>query len=281
MKIEEHIAEAKTKNRKSKRQRVMPVLPSLFTTGNLFLGLLSIMTSIQILAFSEFPADNSEWVYRKFWWAAAFIGIAALLDMMDGLVARISKSESSFGLSYDSLADSISFGVAPGVLIYVWTLMGSGKLGLMAILFYVVCAVLRLARFNVQSRTLEKSSFTGLPSPAAAGLMLSPILLLSELGVPSYDSIMWFYLFAAPFIGLLMVSDVPYWKTRIFFRWGKSFNSLVIVAIITAAIVTNPEIIVLVLAYFYCLTGIIRYTIIQLREKPKVSQESKGSKEIP
>jgi Phosphatidylserine synthase len=169
------------KKKKSRRQRVTPIVPSLFTTGNLFFGLLSIITSIQILAFSGFPGVFSEWVYRKFWWAAAFIGIAGLLDNLDGLMARVFKTESNFGLSYDSLADSVSFGVAPGVLIYTWALLGSGKVGLMAVLFYIVCAVLRLARFNVQSKTLEKSSFTGLPSPAAAGLMLSPVLFLSEL----------------------------------------------------------------------------------------------------
>lgn len=264
----------KSIKKKSRRQRVIPVLPSLFTTGNLFFGLLSIITSIQILAFSEFPDASSVWVYRKFWWASAFIGIAALLDTLDGLMARVLKSESNFGISYDSLADSISFGVAPGVLIYVWALMGSGKLGLMATLFYIVCTVLRLARFNVQSKTVEKSSFTGLPSPAAAGVMFSPVLLLSELNASPDEWVMWFYLIAAPFIGLLMVSDIPYWKTRIFIRWRNPFNALVIAAIVIAAIITNPEVIVFLLAYTYCLAGVVFYVKRQLKEKPKESKES-------
>src|SRR5919109_1320195 len=122
------------KKKRLKRHRVTPIVPSLFTTGNLFFGLLSIMTSIQIIAFSEFPDAFSGWVYGKFWWAAAFIGIAALLDTLDGMTARVFKTESNFGLSYDSLADVVSFGVAPGVLTYVWVLIDSGKLGLMAVL---------------------------------------------------------------------------------------------------------------------------------------------------
>ena len=85
---------------------------------------------------------------------------------------------------------------------------------------------------------------------------------------------MWFYLIAAPFVGLLMVSDVPYWKTRIFIRWRNPFNALVIAAIVIAAIITNPEVIVLLLAYTYCLAGVAFYAMRQLKEKPKESKES-------
>ena len=262
------------KRKKSKRQRMLPVLPNLFTTGSLFCGLLSIMTSIQIASLSEIQASDSERFYRKFWWAAAFIGIAGLLDLIDGRIARILKSQSNFGLSYDSLSDLVSFGVAPGVLIYVFTLMQSGKLGLMVALFYIVCTALRLARFNVQSGNREKYAFTGLPSPVAAGLMFSPILLFSEFQITPDDRMMWFYLILAPFVGLLMVSDVPYLK-GLRLGWAKKpFNVLVVAAIIFTAVITNPEIMVLLVVYLYSLIGLILYIARQFKEKPKVIEET-------
>ncbi|MCI0454090.1 MAG: phosphatidylcholine/phosphatidylserine synthase [Candidatus Dadabacteria bacterium] len=260
--------------KKSGRYRMMPILPNLLTTGSLFLGLLSIMTSIQIAALSQGQDTTSEWFYRKFWWASAFIGIAGLLDLFDGRIARILKSQSNFGLSYDSLSDLVSFGVAPGVLVYVWTLMGSGKLGLMVALFYIVCTALRLARFNVQSGNREKAAFTGLPSPVAGGLMFSPVLLYSEFKIAPDENMMWFYLILAPFVGLLMVSDVPYWK-NLRLKWAKPFNVLVVAAILLAAVITNPEIMVLLLVYLYSLIGLLLYIVSQLREKPKTVEETK------
>ena len=129
----------------------MPVLPNVFTTGNLSFGLLSILTSIEIASAMGAGTASEAWVFRRFWWAGAFIVISFFFDTLDGRLARFIKHESSFGLSYDSISDIVSFGVAPAVLIYVWTLMDKGKLGLMAVIVYVVCAALRLARFNVQS----------------------------------------------------------------------------------------------------------------------------------
>jgi CDP-diacylglycerol--serine O-phosphatidyltransferase len=267
------------KKKKSRRQKMVPVLPNLFTTGSLSFGLLSIMTSIQIASFHEIQGASSEWVYRKFWWAAAFIGIAALLDLFDGKIARILKSQTRFGLSYDSLSDLVSFGVAPGVLIYVWTLIESGKLGLMAAVFYVICTALRLARFNVQFEAGNRSGFIGLPSPIAAGLMFSPILLLSEFKIAADERMTWFYLIAPPVVGLLMVSDIPYWK-HLGFRRAKTFNSLVLAAIVIAAAVTNPEVMVLLIAYLYSLIGLIFYIARQLKEKPKAPEEIE-SEEVP
>ncbi|NIT12936.1 MAG: CDP-diacylglycerol--serine O-phosphatidyltransferase, partial [Candidatus Dadabacteria bacterium] len=109
--------------KKTKKQRVMPLLPSVMTTGNLFFGLLSIMTSIQIASMISGDLITTDEMYRKYWWAAAFIGISAFLDMLDGRIARMISSESNFGISYDSLSDLVSFGVAPAVLIYSWSLI--------------------------------------------------------------------------------------------------------------------------------------------------------------
>lgn len=262
-------------SKKSKRQRVIPVLPNLFTTGNLFCGLLSIMTSIEVIVAVSEGGASEEWVFRRFWWAGAFIVISAFLDMLDGKLARFFKHESKFGLSYDSLSDLVSFGVAPAVLVYTWVLMGSGKIGLMAVLFYAVCTALRLARFNVQSGDEEKLSFTGLPSPAAAGLMIAPVMLLTALDIVPDYRVVWFFLIAAPVIGLLMVSNVRYSK-RPYFNLGGPFNALVVAAIIFAAVITHPEIMFIFIVYLYALLGIALYVLKQLKGKPKLSDEAKS-----
>ncbi len=267
------------KKKKSRRQKVVPVLPNLFTTASLSFGLLSIITSIQIAAFREIQDVSSEWVYRRFWLAAAFIGIAGLLDLVDGKIARILKSQTRFGLSYDSLSDLVSFGLAPSVLVYVWGLMDSGKPGLMVVLFYVVCTALRLARFNVQFELGNRSGFVGLPSPVAAGLMFSPIFLLSEFKISPDERMMWFYLIITPFVGLLMVSDVPYRKNLGFNRMN-TFNLLVVAAIIIAALIANPEITVLLGVYLYCLIGLVFYIVRQFKERPK-THEDMNPEEIP
>ena len=261
------------KRKKSKRQRVMPVLPNLFTTGNLFCGLLSIMTSIEVIVASSAGEASEEWILRRFWWAGAFIVISAFLDMLDGKLARFFNHESKFGLSYDSLSDLVSFGVAPGVLIYSWVLMGSGKIGLMAVLFYVVCTALRLARFNVQSGNEEKFSFTGLPSPAAAGLMVSPVMLLTALSIVPDSRVVWYFLVVAPVIGLLMVSNVRYTK-RPYINLGGPFNALVVAAIIFAAVTTHPEIMFIFIVYLYAVVGLVYYAIKQLKGKPKLTDEA-------
>ena len=264
------------KNKKSKRQRVMPVLPNIFTTGNLFCGLLSIMTSIEVIVAISAGGASEEWVFRRFWWAGAFIVISAFLDMLDGKLARFFNHTSEFGLSYDSLSDLVSFGVAPAVLIYTWVLMGSGKIGLMAVLFYVVCTALRLARFNVQSGNEEKFNFTGLPSPAAAGLMIAPVMLLTALNITPDTREMWYFLIAAPVIGLLMVSNVKYSK-RPYVNLGGPFNALVVAAIILAAVITHPEIMFIFIVYLYALIGLITYAIRHLKGKPKLTEETETS----
>ncbi|MEQ9619755.1 MAG: CDP-diacylglycerol--serine O-phosphatidyltransferase [Deltaproteobacteria bacterium] len=264
------------RRKKSRRQRVMPVLPNIFTTGNLSFGLLSIMTSLQIMEGLAGGA-SPEWLFRKFWWAGAFVVISFFFDTLDGKLARFIKHESNFGLSYDSLSDLVSFGVAPGVLIYVWTLLDAGKLGHMALLFYIVCAALRLARFNVQSGDVERFNFTGLPSPMAAGLMVSPLMLLSSLNIEPDARVMWFYLIAAPVIGLLMVSNVRYSK-RPTVRLGGPFNALVVAAIIIAAIITNPEIMFIFLVYLYALSGLAYYAYRQLKKESEVSEEVHSGK---
>ena len=260
--------------RESIRKEVLiPLLPNIITTGALTLGLASIMKSLNILSLKMIPNTPVEDLNIKFWWAAALIGFAIILDMLDGRVARALGSESRFGISYDSLSDLVSFGVAPGVLIYVWVLMGAGKLGLMALLFYIVCAALRLARFNIQAEDREKYHFTGLPSPMAAGMLFAPVMLLSEFNIVPTREIVWFYLFISPVIGIIMVSDIPYNKFSNLTRRGQ-FNILVIAAILISAIITNPSIMVTLIVYIYFIAGIVTYTVRQIKNKKSVSKST-------
>ena len=246
-------------SRKSlQKEKLVPLLPNIITTGSLTLGLASIMKSLQILSIKVIPGTPPDQIYSTFWWAAAFIAGAIVLDMLDGRVARALGSESKFGISYDSLSDLVSFGVAPGVLIYVWCLMDAGKLGLMALLFYIVCVALRLARFNLQANDEEKYNFMGLPSPLAAGVMFAPVMLLSEFKMIPTSGVIWFYLIISPVIGLIMVSDIPYRKFSELKMKGP-FNMLVIAAIIISAVISNPSIMVMIIVYSYFLLGLVTY----------------------
>jgi CDP-diacylglycerol--serine O-phosphatidyltransferase len=139
------------------------VLPTLFTVGNLFCGYLSIWNAIQ----------------GHFEWAAGLIFIAALADGLDGRVARLTNTASEFGEEYDSLADVISFGMAPAILLYFWGLSGQPdlqRLGFMVSFLFVVCGSMRLARFNIQTHIVDKRYFVGLPIPMAASVPASIVL---------------------------------------------------------------------------------------------------------
>lgn len=255
------------------------MLPSVLTTAALCLGLLSIMVSIETVALRMGGSVSDAAVMSKFWWAGVLICLAALFDMLDGAAARLLKTESNFGVYYDSISDLVSFGVAPGVLIFSWVLIDSGRLGIMAVIFYIVCTALRLARFTMQSDSVEKYVFTGLPSPAAAALMITPVLLFAEFSFTPDAKLMWYYLLASPFIGLLMVSEVRYSK-RPAFLFRKSFDSLVLLAIIIAALIVYPELMLFVIAYLYGAIGLVRYIVKFLRQgKPHEESQAFGPRD--
>ena len=137
------------------------LIPNFFTTGNVFSGFYAI-----IAAFNQ-----------DFLLAAIAILVATVFDALDGLIARLTRTTSRFGVEYDSLADLVSFGVAPGLLIYSWALSSYGRIGWVAAFLYVVCGTLRLARFNVQVSTVESKKFIGLPIPAAACMIATLVML--------------------------------------------------------------------------------------------------------
>jgi len=140
------------------------LLPNLITLSSMFAGFYSIVASF-----------NSD--YERAAWA---ILVASVFDVLDGWVARMTHTATRFGIEIDSLSDAISFGVAPGVLVYSWSLQSFGKIGWLAAFFLVACAALRLARFNVQMGSEEKKHFTGLPSPAAALMIATTVLAYQE-----------------------------------------------------------------------------------------------------
>ena len=188
------------------RRRIPPlrngvyILPNLFTSAGLFAGFYSIIATL-----------NHD--YRL---AAIMILVSQLCDALDGRIARLTSSASSFGVQYDSLADLVAFGVAPGILVYTWALRPWGRWGWLAATLYVTCGALRLARFNVQYGSVERRHFVGLPIPAAADVIAATVLLyyyLNGQGDPNKHVLMLLVIYA---VAGLMVSEFRYFSFKEF-----------------------------------------------------------------
>ncbi|MGI9558064.1 MAG: CDP-alcohol phosphatidyltransferase family protein [Thermodesulfobacteriota bacterium] len=234
-------------------RRVAPFLPGLITTAGLCFGLLSIGVSFRIAAGVEYPSELA-------WRGAVFIGIAMVLDMLDGRVARAFGIDNRFGVIYDSLSDTVCFGVAPAALVFsLFGGLASPVLNI-GLMIYTVCVALRLARFNIQSASKEKRSFMGLPSPMAAGFLVSPIFVASALGaVPFPDEMALFYAVAAPVAGFFMVSAIRYRKVGFFslgrFSGGKRFDFLATSSVLIVVVAINPGLSLAVVSVLYFLSG--------------------------
>ncbi len=210
------------------------ILPNLFTTGNLFCGFWAIISVFQ----------------EKFFYAAIAILLASVFDVLDGKVARLSGATSKFGVQYDSLADLISFGVAPAILAYSWALRPYERFGWLAAFLFLVCGALRLARFNVMSASGETKYFKGLPIPAAATMIALTILLylrLIETGwIKDIVILVMIYILA-----FLMVSNIRYASFKeLDLAKRKPFRIFMFVVLSMIVIVMEP---VLVLFGFVCL----------------------------
>ncbi|MFQ5436887.1 MAG: CDP-diacylglycerol--serine O-phosphatidyltransferase, partial [Anaerolineae bacterium] len=176
-----------------KRRRGIYLLPNLFTTAALFAGFYAIIAAIG----GRYEA------------AGIAIFIAQFMDGIDGRVARLTHTQSDFGVEYDSLSDMIAFGLAPALVVYVWSLSSLGKLGWLAAFVYTAGAALRLARFNTQSGTVDKAYFQGLPSPPAAALIAGLVWLCSDYEIPG-ENLAVFVLLVTVTAGVLMVSNIRY-----------------------------------------------------------------------
>jgi len=180
------------------RRRVIYLLPNLFTTMALFAGFFAIISAIK----GDFVA------------AAVAVFIAMVLDGLDGRVARMTNTQSAFGVQYDSLADIVSFGVAPALVVFLWALEGiEGRWGMLGAFVYMLSAAIRLARFNAQVETADKRFFTGLASPAAAAVLMGMVWVLETRDVDVAPLTGWIWVLIVT-IGLLMVSSFPYYSFK-------------------------------------------------------------------
>lgn len=214
------------------------LLPNLFTTGAMFSGFFAILASI----------DGS---YNH---AAMAIFVAMFFDGLDGRVARLTNTQSEFGVQYDSLSDMVSFGMAPAIVSFNWLLHDVGKVGWAAAFVFASCAALRLARFNVQSASVEKSIFVGLASPPAAALIAAMVWSLHDVALGQAFAI--FASIVTALVGLLMVSNFKYQSFKELDLRGKvPFFVILAVALGIAFITLDPPRILLAMAVVYALSG--------------------------
>lgn len=226
--------------RAEKLRRGVYLIPSLFTAGNLMCGFFSVISTF-----------NGKYVQ-----AALFIIFAHLLDGVDGYAARLTKTTSQFGVEFDSLADIVSFGVAPAILVYYWALVPWGTWGWLAACTYVICGALRLSRFNVQARSVGKGHFVGLPIPAAAETITSTILMyyfLGGEGAPNRHVTLLLVIYG---LAALMVSNFHYLSLKSTdLRKRHPIGRLVLGIILITLIVAEPQIMFFTIVLLYTLSG--------------------------
>jgi CDP-diacylglycerol--serine O-phosphatidyltransferase len=223
------------------RHRGIYLLPNAFTTAALFCGFYAIVMAMN----------------QKFEHAAWAIFVAMILDGLDGRVARLTNTQSEFGAQYDSLSDMVSFGAAPALVMYEWSLRGLGKLGWIAAFVYCAGAALRLARFNTNIEVVDKRYFQGMPSPSAAALMAGFILMMLELEVSGLE-MDWVSWGIAVFAGLTMVSNVPFYSFKdVNVRKPVPFIGVFLIALGLAIIAIKPAVTLWPLFAVYGLSGYV------------------------
>lgn len=230
------------------------LLPSLFTMGNMFCGYASVVFAMR----------------EEFAQAAVYIGFAFVLDMLDGRIARLTGTASAFGVEFDSLADVISFGVAPAILTFNWGLQAFGNLGWATGFLFLSAAAIRLARFNIQSPNQDKRYFVGMPSPPAAGVLAATVFAYP------YGLQEWWAALALPMVivpAFLMVSTIRYRSFKTFdLGTRRSYRNLILVAVVIAAIATHPQITLVSMAYAYLLSGLFGYVYSRFSRRPPEAQ---------
>jgi len=253
---------------KSIRRRGIYLLPNLLTSAALFAAFYSIISGIN----------------GKFEAAAIAIIVAGLLDGLDGRVARLMNTQSDFGEQYDSLADLISFGLAPALLAFNWSLASlsdvspmTGKLGWLAAFIFVACAALRLARFNTQVGIADKRYFQGLASPAAAGTLVFTIWFFIDNDVAG-DTVSWLIFFETIVLGILMFSQVRYYS----FKVGPSGDKVPAIWILLAVLIIvllalDPPIMGMIFGSAYVLSGVL--ITIAGRRNWKLKREKRPAKQ--
>ena len=250
------------------------IIPSLFTCGNMACGFLSIISSIN----------------GNFITAAWFLIGALACDIVDGRIARMTKTTSVFGMQLDSLSDLVSFGIAPAIMMYQLVLNTMGNIGIAIAVLYALCCALRLARFNTLSQSGEvHKHFVGLPTPASAGVIISFVLSYQLLGpegltldfktIPVLMDLMPTFFKVMPVVivilSFLMVSNVPYFSFKIFkFSKIRTIEILALVIVLIILIVVYPQNIIFIIFTIYAVSGLV-YFLIQALKKNKEKMKLK------
>lgn len=240
--VDEHEEEFSENGRTVRRKGVF-LLPNLLTTGALFAGFYAVVAAMR----GDFES------------APVAIFAAMVLDGLDGRIARMTNTSSKFGAEYDSLADMVSFGVAPALVMFSWALGELGKFGWSAAFIYVACAALRLARFNTQIDTADKNFFTGLASPAAAAIIASTVWVCHDLGwvgeqLPPAVAILVAVLTAVT--GLLMIANFSYYSFKtVDFRGRVPFVAMIVLVLVFSLVTLNPPSMFLLAFLAYAASG--------------------------
>ena len=250
--------------RRDRMKKGIYVLPNLFTTANFFCGFYAAIAAMK-------------GIYEI---AAIVILVAVVLDSLDGRIARITHTTSKFGGEYDSLCDLVTFGIAPALLAYSWSLSAYGKWGWLAAFLFAVCGALRLARFNVQVGIIDSRVFNGLPIPGGAAVVATGVLLYYYLGGEgsfAHPSIM----VGVIALALCMVSSIKYYSFKdLNYFSRKPFMSFVLIVVILVIIVAEPQIMLFTFAFGYSLSGpawavfrVIRRLLTGCKEKKMQCQD--------
>ena len=231
-------------------RRGVYLLPSMFTMGNLFCGYACIVHAMR----GEYAI------------AAPFIGFAMVLDMLDGRIARMTGATSDFGIELDSLADCVSFGMAPAILSFSWGLQPLGRLGWAVGFLFVAAAALRLARFNVQVGSVDKRYFVGMPSPAAAAVPAATVFAYPYGFTTNTEALPVMAMVIVP--ALLMVSTIRFRSFKTFDLGARrSYTVLLLVAVGLVVIAAQPEYLFVVLAYGYLASAFLELAWTRLRRR--------------
>lgn len=235
------------------------LLPNLFTTASLFSGFLGIIWAIE----------------GQFLFCALAILVSCVLDGMDGMVARLTRSSSDFGVQLDSLADLVAFGVTPAIMVYMWQLQHYGRLGLLASFLLVACGALRLARFNVQSGKVSQKYFIGLPIPAAACVLATLVLFSTQSPVFLEDKFGTITLVLVYVLSFLMVSRVRYPSLKEFEGMRTHpFRTTVAAMLIFVVIASEPKILGFLFFLTYLISGLVLSFLILPFRKVRLLRES-------
>jgi len=238
------------------RRKGIYVLPNAITLAALFSAFYGIVMAMN----------------GRFETACIAIFAAAVLDSMDGRVARMTNSQSAFGEQMDSLSDMVAFGAAPALIMYIWALQGMGKPGWIPAFVYISGAALRLARFNVNIGIVDKRFFQGLPSPAAAALVMGFIWVMDDLGfkgVVRSDWIPWLAFGITLFAGLSMVTNAPFYSFKVVgAKQTVPFATIMAIALGIALISQNPPLALFLLFCAYALSGYAVYAWRRFKGRP-------------